>query len=149
MAEILYRLVPLMRAVELEVDWEVIKGSPEFFSITKTIHNGLQGMPVNLSEDMKKTYLLVNEVNANSLTLDHDFVEIHDRQPAPIIHYHSQRPGKWTWRCHIDLSHPNIRNGASAAMKRTVRKFFVCLFAVMLTLVSIMVVGIGHAGPGG
>ncbi len=106
-AEILNRLVPLMRAVGLRTDWNVIKGSTEFFTITKAIHNGLQGMDVTLTEEMEKTYLTVNEMNAKELNLDHDFVVIHDPQPAPIISYHRLRTGKWIWRCHIDLSSPN------------------------------------------
>jgi trehalose synthase len=105
-AELLSRLVPLMRAVGLEADWHVIKGSDEFFQITKTIHNGLQGMPVRLTDEMKKTYLLFNERNAKDLELHHDFIVIHDPQPAPLISYY-QRLGKWIWRCHVDLSSPN------------------------------------------
>lgn len=106
-AEILHSLVPLMRAVGLDVEWQVIKGSPEFFSITKSMHNGLQGMQLNLTEEMKKTYLLFNEVNSKGLVLNHDFVVIHDPQPAPIISYYHPEPGEWIWRCHLDLSHPN------------------------------------------
>jgi len=41
-AEILQNLVPLMRDAGLDVHWEVIKGSLEFFSITKKIHNALK-----------------------------------------------------------------------------------------------------------
>jgi len=105
-AEILNRLVPLMKTVGLKAEWNVIKGSQEFFGITKTIHNGLQGMAVTLTEDMKRSYLLMNELNANELSLDHDFVVIHDPQPAAMISYQRQKPGKWIWRCHIDLSSP-------------------------------------------
>jgi len=62
---------------------------------------------VSLTEDMKKTYLYYNEVNAKELSLDHDFIVLHDPQPAPIISYYPHRRGKWIWRCHIDLSKPN------------------------------------------
>ena len=106
-AEILNKLVPLMRAVGLKADWNVIKGSNEFFKVTKTIHNGLQGMSVPLTDEMKKTFLFFNEENAKELSLDHDFVVIHDPQPAAIINYYHSRLGKWIWRCHIDLSNPN------------------------------------------
>ena len=84
----------------------MIKGSDEFFQITKMIHNGMQGMPIHLTDEMKKTYLLFNERNAKDLELHHDFIVIHDPQPAPLISYY-QRLGKWIWRCHIDLSSPN------------------------------------------
>lgn len=106
-AEILNRLVPITRAVGLEIEWKVMKGSTEFFNVTKIIHNGMQGMNVSLTEEMKKTYLHVNEINSEELNLDYDFVVIHDPQPAPIISYRRSRPGKWIWRCHIDLSNPS------------------------------------------
>lgn len=106
-SEILYRLVPLMRGIGLRTDWNVMKASTDFFNVTKIIHNGLQGMIVSLTEEMKKTYMHHNELNTKELGLDHDFVVIHDPQPAPIINYCPPRRGKWIWRCHIDLSKPN------------------------------------------
>lgn len=105
-AEILNRLVPLMRRVGLNAEWSVMRGSNEFFEVTKTLHNGLQGMEVQLTEEMSKTYLFFNEMNAKELSLDHDFVVIHDPQPAAIINYYRQKRGRWIWRCHIDLSKP-------------------------------------------
>jgi len=56
---------------------------------------------------MKKVYLRNNELNANLLNLDYDYVVIHDPQPLAIINYTDGRKGKWIWRCHIDLSQPN------------------------------------------
>lgn len=106
-AEILHRLVPLMCDVGLEAEWTVIKGSDEFFNVTKAFHNGLQGMDIPLTEDMKKTYLKFNKMNAREFDSDHDLVVIHDYQPAAIMNYLPIRKGRWTWRCHIDLSHPN------------------------------------------
>ena len=106
-AEILHRLVPLMCDVGLKAEWKVIKGSDEFFNVTKAIHNGLQGMNIPLTEQIKKIYLRYNKMNAHELDLNHEFVVVHDCQPAAIISQYSDRVGKWIWRCHIDLSHPN------------------------------------------
>jgi trehalose synthase len=106
-AEILRRIVPLLRDVGLEAEWKVIKGSSEFFSITKKIHNGLQSMNIPFTDRMKKTYLECNRENARELDLHHDFVVIHDAQPAAIINDFKARPNKWIWRCHVDLSNPN------------------------------------------
>lgn len=106
-AEILHRLVPLMRDIGLDVEWKVITGSDEFFRTTKAFHNALQGMDVALTQDMKKTYLFHNEMNSKKLSFDHDFVVVHDPQPAAIITHYPIRPGKWIWRCHIDLSNPS------------------------------------------
>ena len=106
-SEILQRLVPLMEDVGLDTEWKVPKGTDEFFNITKTIHNALQGMETPLTEKMKRTYLNRNEMNARLLDLDYDYVVIHDPQPLPIINYYNGKIGKWIWRCHIDLSRPN------------------------------------------
>ncbi len=106
-AEILHRLVPLMRDVGLDTEWKVHKGTNEFFNVTKTIHNALQGMETPLTEEMKRIYLQRNEKNAQLLDLNYDYVVIHDPQPLAIMKYYHERTGKWIWRCHIDLSKPN------------------------------------------
>jgi trehalose synthase len=106
-AEILHRIVPLLRDVGLEAEWKVINGSDEFFNITKTIHNGLQGMSVSLTDEMKRAYFDCNKENARELDLHHDFVVVHDAQPAAIIIDYGFRTNKWVWRCHIDLTSPN------------------------------------------
>jgi len=107
-AEILQSIVPLMCDAGLKVEWKVINGSYEFFNITKNIHNGLQGMDVSLSEQMKRKYLENNKANAQELNLNHEFIVIHDYQPAAIISYYPVKANKWIWRCHIDLSTPNM-----------------------------------------
>src|SRR5512147_418845 len=63
-AEILHSLVPLMRDAGLDVHWEVIKGGIDFFTITKKIHNALQGMNVQLSKEEERTYLEYNKMNS-------------------------------------------------------------------------------------
>jgi trehalose synthase len=106
-AEILCRIVPLLRDVGLQAEWKVIKGSDEFFNVTKAFHNGMQGMDISLTDQMKRTYLEYNEKNAQELDLHHEFVVVHDNQPAAIIINYKVRVGKWIWRCHVDLSNPN------------------------------------------
>ena len=44
-SEILYTLVPLMRDVGVEAEWQVIYGREHFFTSTKLMHNALQGAP--------------------------------------------------------------------------------------------------------
>jgi len=107
-AEMLKSLVPLARSVGLNAIWQVLKGEPEFFNVTKRIHNALQGdRSANLTKDMEETYFRVNKLNAESLDLYGDVVVIHDPQPLPLINYRGDGAGKWVWRCHIDLSDPN------------------------------------------
>ncbi|MGC8873761.1 MAG: hypothetical protein ACP5SI_04835 [Chloroflexia bacterium] len=53
-AEILRTLVLLMQDVGLEAEWQVIRGADEFFQVTKACHNGLQGMEIPLSEEIRR-----------------------------------------------------------------------------------------------
>ncbi|MEA2089493.1 MAG: glycosyltransferase [Thermoproteota archaeon] len=106
-AEILHRLVPLMKDVGLDAEWKVITGSDKFFNVTKTFHNALLGLESSLTKEMKNVYLRQNEMNSNLLDLNYDYVIIHDPQPLALINYCHEKIGKWVWRCHIDLSQPN------------------------------------------
>jgi len=107
-AEMLVTLVPLMRDVGLDAEWQVIEGEDEFFSVTKACHNGLQGMDIPFTEEMKTIWRHYNEMNAAVFEGEYDFVIVHDPQPAGLLHYHGIEGGQhWAWRCHIDTSHPN------------------------------------------
>jgi len=104
----LQSLVPLMCDVGLETEWQVIAGDDEFFTVTKAFHNGLQGMDLPLSDEMKDTWQRYNRSNADEFDGVYDFVVVHDPQPAGLLHFHGDSGGKhWIWRSHIDTSHPN------------------------------------------
>jgi len=108
-AEILHRLVPLLNELEIDCRWEVIAGSKEFFNITKNMHNGLQGTKRSFSADEYSKYLSINEKNSKNLDLDDaDIVIIHDPQPLAIKHFYKNSKAKWVWRCHIDVSRPDL-----------------------------------------
>ncbi len=105
-AELLGSLSLLMNQMGLRAGWRIIQGSPDFFSITKKMHNALQGGSINLSEMKKAIYEHVVRENALRNHLDQDMVIIHDPQPLPLItHYKKRCP--WVWTCHVDLSTPN------------------------------------------
>jgi trehalose synthase len=107
-AELLGTLVPLMRGVGLEADWMVIAGSDPFFQVTKSLHNGLHGMLLELTDEMRRTFLEVNEANAATFPgSSYDFVVVHDPQPAPLRLLRPDDGGSWIWRCHIDLTTAN------------------------------------------
>ena len=42
-----------MADVGLDVEWRIIRGEDEFFNVTKTIHNGLQGDPSGLTHEQQ------------------------------------------------------------------------------------------------
>lgn len=103
-AEILQRMIPILRELGIDAKWEVIEGDERFFDITKKIHNALQGDMEKITKAMWQHYFEVNKKNAEKLNLDADAVLIHDPQPAPLIEF--RKSGRWLWRCHIDVSNP-------------------------------------------
>jgi trehalose synthase len=111
-AELLATHVPLLRDLGIDADWEVIHGSDEFFGVTKSVHNALQGAPLEWTSAMQRTYL--EKVLDNALLLEgtYDYVVIHDPQPAALLALASSSSvngsnTKWVWRCHIDLTAAN------------------------------------------
>ncbi len=105
-AEILSALVPLMNDVGLSAGWRILRGTPDFFNITKKFHNALQGDSINLTEIKKQLYIQANEDFSTYSHINHDCIIIHDPQPLPLINFYKKRQ-PWVWRIHIDLSHPN------------------------------------------
>jgi trehalose synthase len=104
-AEMLSSLTLLMNSLGLRTEWRVIQGTADFFSITKKMHNALQGGKIDLSSIKKEIFEQVIYENSVRNFLDHDFVIVHDPQPLPLIeHYEKKCP--WIWRCHLDLSRP-------------------------------------------
>lgn len=107
-AEILYTLVPLMNSLGLNCTWQVISGDSDFFTITKLMHNGLQGMEVPWNETMWEKYLEMNKINAEEFEGEYDFIVVHDPQPAAMLKFlkESGKTGgaKFIWRCHIDTT---------------------------------------------
>jgi trehalose synthase len=105
-AELLSSLTLLMNNLGIKTGWRVIQGAPDFFSVTKKMHNALQGGEINLTDLKQRIYQ--NEIYENAVRnhLDHDMVFIHDPQPLLMIQ-HYQKKGPWVWRCHLDLTNPD------------------------------------------
>ncbi|MEE9614228.1 MAG: glycosyltransferase [Thermodesulfobacteriota bacterium] len=125
-AELLQRMVPLLKGLGIEVRWEVIKGTKPFFEGTKRLHNALQGQANPLTKKMWEVYEEVNKKNAARLDLDADCVFIHDPQPALLID--SKKRGNWIWRCHIDISTPD--SVTWYFLKKQVEKYDGAIFSV-------------------
>jgi trehalose synthase len=112
-AELLATHVPLLRSVGIDADWQVMHGSDEFFGVTKTVHNALQGADVEWTAQMQRVYLEKVLDNALQMDCDYDFVVIHDPQPAALLSFLRDRINdsgadtRWIWRCHIDLTAAN------------------------------------------
>ncbi|MDI6719937.1 MAG: glycosyltransferase [Methanomicrobiales archaeon] len=105
-AELISSLMPLINDIGIDAEWRLLHGNPNFFTVTKKIHNGLQGEAVTVSAAEKQLYLATNENFPSYAHLDHDAIIVHDPQPLPLIRYH-RRTQPWIWQCHIDLTHPD------------------------------------------
>lgn len=126
-ATMLSPLTLLMNSVGIKTGWRVIQGSPDFFGITKKIHNGLQGGDFHFTERKMKLYedIVYENVVRNHLT--HNMVLIHDPQPLPMVCGYDKK-GPWIWRCHIDLSNPNPE--LWAYLKRFVECYDAAIFSI-------------------
>jgi len=105
-AQLLESLTLLMNAVGIRTGWRVLQGRPDFFSITKKMHNALQGEDINLTALKKRIYEQVVFENSVRTHLDHDYVIVHDPQPLPLIQFQPKK-APWIWRCHVDLTSPS------------------------------------------
>ena len=108
-SELLYSHVALLQDLGIDADWQLLEGSDEFFTVTKLVHNALQGMPVPWTDAFENTYLERVRSNAERFEPDADFVFVHDPQPVALLTFLEEmgrRRGRWVWRCHIDLSQP-------------------------------------------
>ena len=111
-AEILNRMIPLLKELGVDARWDFIKGGEKFFEVTKKIHNSLHGVEENISESEFKHFMDVTDENLKEMNLYGDIIFIHDPQPIGLIKI-KKKPGykdkKFIWRCHIDLSSANTK----------------------------------------
>lgn len=84
-AEILTRILPLMRELGLEARWHVMEGDAEFFDVTKAFHNALHGGVWSGGEAGFNVFRECNRRNREKMHMEGRFVVIHDPQPAPFI----------------------------------------------------------------
>ena len=107
-AEILNRMVPLLNELGVETRWEVIKGGEDFYAVTKKIHNALHGKNENLGPKDYEIFEQVQESNQQLASLDSEIVFVHDPQPIGLVKRKEAFRNKWIWRCHVDVSAPNL-----------------------------------------
>jgi trehalose synthase len=106
-AEPLQSLLAYARGAGIDARWLVIDGDPEFFAITKRIHNWIHGSPGDggaLGEAERAHYERVAERNARelrALVRPGDVVLLHDPQPAALAPALRSLGATVVWRCHI------------------------------------------------
>lgn len=111
-AEILQSLVPLMNSLGVVTERVVLSPTePQFFQVTKRIHNLLQGAEGELSPAELEIYFrCLEEVAADirSRDLAADVWFFHDPQLLPLASMLPRiKAESRHWVCHIDLTAPN------------------------------------------
>ena len=112
-AEMLRSLIAYARGAGVDARWVVIEGSPDFFQVTKRIHNRLHGVrgdggPLGARE--RAVYEDASERNAAALVqlvAPGDIVLLHDPQTAGLAATLRAAGAHVVWRCHVGLDHPN------------------------------------------
>jgi len=104
-AEILNRMVPLLRDLGVDTRWDLIKGGEQFFAVTKKFHNALHGRAQEITARDFEVFRETSAENIRDVDIRGDIVFIHDPQPIALV---ERRGGnKWLWRCHVDVSNPD------------------------------------------
>jgi len=92
----------------IEVDWRILRGSPDFITITKKFHNALQGGSINITPIKRQLYTGTNEAFSTYCHIDQDCIIVHDPEPLPLIRFYRKNQ-PWVWGCHIDLTDANTQ----------------------------------------
>jgi trehalose synthase len=126
-AEILIRIVPLLKDLGINSFWDVIKGGEKYFEVTKKMHNALHGQKVSFSGEEIDLFVQTNEMNVRNMDLRGDIMFIHDPQPIGLVSSRREVGHKWIWRCHIDFSYPDpyIWN----FLKEYIEQYDACIFS--------------------
>ena len=111
-AEMLYPLLGYARGVGIATRWLLLQGDPEFFAITKRIHNGLYGGAGDggeLGEAERATYEATIAANAGLVDAVQpgDIWVVHDPQPAGLVPALRRAGAIVVWRCHVGRDTPN------------------------------------------
>ena len=112
-AELLRSLIAYSRGAGIDARWAVIEGDPNFFTVTKRLHNRLHGNvgdygPLNSAE--RRAYDSTIAANAGALIelmRPGDVVLLHDPQTAGLSAPLRDAGMHVIWRCHVGLDEPN------------------------------------------
>jgi trehalose synthase len=111
--EMLRPLLGYCRGAGVDARWAVIAGEPEFFAITKRIHNRLHGFAGDggpLGDAEREVYEQTLAASARELgELVHptDIVILHDPQTAGLAAAVRATGATVMWRCHVGLDVAN------------------------------------------
>ncbi|MFZ0832685.1 MAG: glycosyltransferase [Mycobacterium sp.] len=112
-AEMLRTMLSYMQGAGMQARWAVIAGDPEFFAITKRIHNCIHGRPGDGgSLDAPERWVFERASAANFAGLKKliepgSVVMLHDPQTAALVRPLQRHGCTVLWRTHIGAEHAN------------------------------------------
>jgi len=112
-AEMLHVLLGYVRGVGIDTTWLVIAGQPDFFDVTKRIHNHLYGTsgdggPLGpVEHEIYEATLAPERDELASHVRPGDIVVIHDPQPAGLAEHAKKLGCHVVWRCHVGIEEQN------------------------------------------
>src|SRR5664279_268016 len=112
-AEMLQTLLAYGRGAGVDTRWLVLQGDPEFFTITKRLHNRLHGAAGDggpLADFEHAHYEKIQSANLaliRDLVRPGDIVLLHDPQAAGLVDALTAAGAKVVWRCHIGCDTQN------------------------------------------
>jgi trehalose synthase len=112
-AEMLRAFLPYAVDSGVDTRWVVINGTPDFFTVTKRIHNKLHGHPGDGGSLGQTEQLAYREVMDESLehlleqVRPDDVVFLHDPQTAGLIQPLNDAGAITLWRCHVGIDEGN------------------------------------------
>jgi trehalose synthase len=115
-AELLRPLLGYSRGGGVDARWVVVSGSPEFFDLTKRLHNHLHGFDGDGGGVGEAEQIIYEQTLAGAATelgelvRPQDIVILHDPQTAGLIPAARRSGATVIWRCHVGLDHPNRRS---------------------------------------
>jgi len=112
-AEMLTALLPYVCGAGLDARWLVIEGDPDFFRVTKRVHNHLHGAAGDggaLDDPARRVYESVTGQRGAELAElvgRRDLVVLHDPQTAGMLPAVKRRGVPVVWRCHVGIDMPD------------------------------------------
>lgn len=112
-AEMLHVLLGYVRGLGIDTRWTVIGGNPDFFALTKRIHNHLyggvgDGGPLGPAEqEIYRETLKVEHDDLAAMARAGDILVLHDPQTAGLAEQAKRLGCAVVWRCHVGIDEQN------------------------------------------
>src|SRR5829696_7537163 len=135
-AEMLQTLLGYSRGAGVDARWVVMAGDPEFFRMTKRMHNFFHGSPGDggqLDAAERAHFEEISNANGQELAAmvrPGDVVLVHDPQPAGLVPILKSIGASVVWRSHIGIDVSNEwTDSAWSFVRPYVEQADVCVFS--------------------